>query len=273
VDRLADLRQELAIYRHLAGARLRGQMHYKRSFLLQIAGNFALNFSELIAIFIMFAHFDDLGGWTVGEIAFLYGLSAIPFGFAHVAGSGFTVFQDQIRRGDFDRVLTRPVSAFTQTIAADLLLHQFGRVLQGILALVIALRLTDIEWTAGRIVYFPIIVISAAICFTALFTLEATICFWTTEATEVVNAFTYGGTTLAQYPLHIYDTWFRRLFLWVIPLGLVIFEPAVYLLGRSDPLGLPRILQFTAPLAAAALWLAVGLLWRTGVRHYRSTGS
>jgi ABC-2 type transport system permease protein len=263
----------LAIYRRLVAARLRGQMHYKRSFLLQITANFVLNLSELFAIFILFDHFEDLGGWSVGEIAFLYGLSAIPFGIAHVAGSGFTVFQDQVRRGDFDRVLTRPVSAFTQTIASDLLLHQFGRVLQGILALVIALRLIDIEWTPGRIIYLPIIVTSAAMCFTALFTLEAIICFWTTEATEVVNAFTYGGTTLAQYPLHVFDAWLRRLFLWVIPLGLVIFEPAVYLLGRSDPLGLPRVMQFTAPLAATALWLVVGLLWQTGVRHYRSTGS
>jgi ABC-2 type transport system permease protein len=264
---------EVAIYRRLVAARLRGQMHYKRAFLLQMAGMFLVMTSELLAIFILFAHFDDLAGWTVGEVAFLYALSTIAFGLAHLVGSGFAAFQDQIRRGEFDRVLVRPVSPFTQTLASDLHLHQFGRVLQGLVAFAIALTLVDLDWTPGRILYLPIVLLCATICFTALFTLEATLCFWTTEATEVVNAFTYGGTTLAQYPFQIYDRWLRGLFLWIIPIGLVIFEPALYLLGKDDPLGLPRIAQFSAPLAAAALWVAVGALWRIGVRHYRSTGS
>ena len=36
------------------------------------------------------------------------------------------------------------------------------------------------------------------------FSIEATVCFWTTEATEVLNAFTYGGATITQYPLNIF---------------------------------------------------------------------
>jgi ABC-2 type transport system permease protein len=111
------------------------------------------------------------------------------------------------------------------------------------------------------------------VLFTALFTLEATLCFWTTEGTEAVNAFTYGGTTLAQYPLQIYGDWLRRLFLWIIPLGLVIFEPALFLLGKPDPLGLPAFVRYISPVAAILFAIVAAFLWRTGVRHYRSTGS
>src|SRR5579884_2728410 len=217
---LLTLLSELALYRRLVGARLRGQMQYRASFALQVAGNFAGNFVELLAIFILFRHFTSLGGWSVGEVAFLYSLSGISFGIAH---------------GEFDRVLTRPIGTLLQVLASDVQLYRFGTIVQGIIAFGIALHLTDIHWTPVRILYVPLVVASAAVLFTALFALEATLCFWTTEATEVVNAFTYGGTTLAEYPLHIFGTWLRRLFIFVIPLGLIIYEPALYILRKPDP--------------------------------------
>jgi ABC-2 type transport system permease protein len=38
-----------------------------------------------------------------------------------------------------------------------------------------------------------------------------------------------------------------RLFLWVVPLGFTIFMPALYLLDKPDPLGLPGYSRFVAP--------------------------
>ncbi|MGH2532009.1 MAG: ABC transporter permease [Thermomicrobiales bacterium] len=273
MDKLAALHVELELYRRLAGARVRGQMRYRTSFLIQVVSNFALMFTELIVIYILFRHFESLGGWHGGEVAFLYAFSAIPFSIAHMVGSGFTGFQDQMVRGEFDRVLVRPASAFGQVLSSDLQLRHIGRLTQGCVALVIALTLVDVEWTTGRILYAPIAILSAVVLFTSLFTLEATLCFWTTEGTEAINAFTYGGTTLAQYPMHIYDQWLRRLFLWIIPLGFVVFQPALYLLDKPDPLGLPSVARFLAPIAALCFAVVTGAFWRIGIRHYRSTGS
>ena len=268
-----DLGAEVMLYRRLIGARLRGQLQYKGSFLLLLAGNLALHLTELIVIFILFRNFDSLGGWDAAEVAFLYSLSTLSFGLAKIVSAGLTDFARQIVRGDFDRVLTRPAGAFVQVLAADVQLHQLGRFLSGLTALLLALRLVDLDWTVGRLLYFPVVVVSGVVLFTALFALEATLCFWTTEATEVVNAFTYGGTTLAQYPIHIFDAWLRRLFLFVVPLGFVVYAPALYLLDKSDPLGLPAATRFVAPLAAIGFAVAAGAAWGAGVRRYRSTGS
>lgn len=268
-----ELGTEVRLYRRLIGARLRGQMQYRASFLLQVVGNALLHLMELLAIFILFQRFERLGGWRAGEVAFLYGLSSLSFGLAHTFSAGFDGFGRQIVRGEFDRVLVRPLSAFVQVLAADVALRQLGRILSGLVAFGFALRLVEIDWTLGRLLYLPVIIVSAAILFVALFTLEATLCFWTTEATEVVNAFTYGGTTLAQYPLHVFDAWLRRLFLYIIPVGFVIYAPALYLLDKDTPLALPPATRFLAPVAAIAFALAAGAAWRFGVRHYRSTGS
>ena len=267
------LPQELAVFGRLIAARMRGDLQYRVSFALQVVGNFGLYMLSFAGIFFLFGHFETMAGWRVGEIAFLYGLSGLAFGIAHLLAAGFSTFSQMVVRGEFDRVLVRPVGTMLQVLASDIQLRRIGDVLQGAVALAIAFRLVDLDWTLGRALYLPVVVLSAAVLFLALFSLQATLCFWTTEATEVANAFTYGGRELARYPVHIFDFWLRRLFLFVIPLGFVVYAPSLYLLNKPDPLGLPIWARFVAPFAAIGFALLAGAVWRLGVHHYRSTGS
>ena len=48
---------------------------------------------------------------------------------------------------------------------------------------------------------------------------------------------------IAQYPLSIYQRYFRRFFTFVVPLGCVAYFPVVALMGAADPLGSTRWLQ------------------------------
>ncbi|MDQ3656127.1 MAG: ABC transporter permease [Chloroflexota bacterium] len=264
---------ELAICRRLVGARLRGQMQYRGSFIAQTVGNFGLHLTELVAILILFSHFGSIGGWRIQDVAFLYGLSCLSFGIAHFLGSGLSAFYVLIHQGTFDRVLVRPVGTLLQVLAADIQIRRLGEAVQGVIVLGAAVWLGDIDWTLGRLLYLPVVIASAVLLYVSLFAIEATVCFWTTQATEVLNAFTYGGSDMAQYPLHIYQAWLRSFLLFVVPIGFVIYLPSLYLLDKPDPLGLPAFAPFLAPVAATAFALAAGWLWRLGVRHYRSTGS
>lgn len=268
-----ELFAELSILRRLLGARVRGEMQYRKSFLLQMIGNFLVNFVELIGLLILFERFGSLSGWSVAEVTFLYGLSQFSFAVAHTLAAGFTVFAPLVRQGGFDRILVRPVGSMIQVLGEDFQLRRLGQALQGLLVFGYALSSLDLAWTWDRLLYLPVVVLSAVLLFAALFSLEATLCFWTTEGTEVINAFTYGGSTLTQYPLHIFDVWLRRLFLSIIPLGLVIYTPSLFLLDKSDPHGLPTFTHFLAPFAAIAFALFARVAWRVGVRHYHSTGT
>jgi len=73
--------------------------------------------------------------------------------------------------------------------------------------------------------------------------------------------------------MNIYADWLRRFFTFVVPLAFVTYLPALYILDRPDPLGLPRALQFCSLLVAAVFFLAARAAWALGVRHYQSTGS
>ena len=59
----------------------------------------------------------------------------------------------------------------------------------------------------------------------------------------------------------------------VVPLAFVNYEPALFLLGRPDPLGLPAFVRLLSPFAALIMALLARYAWRQGVLHYQSTGS
>ena len=58
-----------------------------------------------------------------------------------------------------------------------------------------------------------------------------------------------------------------------MPLAFVNYEPALFLLGRADPLGVPDFVRLLSPLAALIMALLARYGWRQGVLHYQSTGS
>ena len=257
----------------LAGARLRAQTQYRVSFAFQVASSFANTFAELLAIVILFGTFTDLGGWSVGQVAFLYGIASVAFGLVELCGGSFDSVSQMIREGEFDRVLTRPVPPFVQVLAADLQLRKIGRIVQGVVALVVAQLGADIAWTVPKLLLALIALVSTAIVFFTTFLIGAAVCFWTIESSEFQNIFTYGGTTLASNPLHIYHAWLRAIFIYIVPLGLTTYYPTIFILDKPDPLGFPPFTPFLAPLVAA-LFLALGLrIWKAGLRHYQSTGS
>lgn len=273
MDRIITAREELAICWRIASLRLRGQMEYRSSFLMQIFGSFIINFTELIGILILFSRFDRLGGWNVHQVVFLFGVSQIVFSIADTISNGIQTVPTLIREGEFDRVLIRPVASYLQAVVSDVSLRHLGMLIQGLGIFIYSIATLDITWTVGKVALLAVAIVSGVALFAALFTVEAILSFWTVNSIEAINAFTYGGSDLAQYPLHIFDRAIRWLFLWIVPIGFVVYYPALAILGLPDPLGLPGFAPYIAPLMALLFCAVIGYAWQVGIRHYRSTGS
>lgn len=273
MDKPITFREELGIAFRIAGIRVRGQMAYRASFWMQIAGNFLTNAAEVLALFAMFYRFDTLGGWTLGEVALLHGISMIVFSLADSLTVGMDFVAPQIRSGEFDRVLTRPMGSWMNAATSEINLRHMGQFGQGLLVLVFALTQVDITWGIDKVLLFPLMLVTGVALFMALFTVEAIFSFWTVNGVEAINAFTYGGSDLAQFPLHIFGRTMRFIFLWIVPVGFITFYPALHLLDKPDPLGMPGWFVLLGPVIATVFCLVVAWGWRQGIRHYRSTGS
>jgi viologen exporter family transport system permease protein len=265
--------ETIALYLRLVAAQLRGQMQYKVSFLLALAGSFLGSATEFGVVLVVFTRVPLVAGWSIGEVALLYGIAGLSFSAAELFASALDNFQVHIVLGTFDRVLVRPRGALLQVMSEDFALRRIGRVAQAVLVLLVATRLLDTVWTPDRLVVLGAALLSGTAIYFAIFVISATFCFWTVQGKEATHVLTYGGDQFAIWPLDIYAGAVRRLFTFVVPLAFVSYEPALYMLGRTDPFGLPDIARLLSPLAALAMIIVARLAWNQGIRHYQSTGS
>ncbi|MCG7206982.1 MULTISPECIES: ABC transporter permease [Streptomyces] len=252
---------------------VRSTMIYRTSFLLTVAGNLLVTGLDFATILLMFTRVDSLGGWSLPEVAFLYGLSATAFGVADLVLGSMDVLGSRIRDGSFDTLLVRPAPVLAQVGADRFALRRLGRITQGGVVLGWAAVSVDVHWTAAKLLLLPLMVGSGAVLFCALFVAGAAFQFLAQDAAEVQNAFTYGGTTLLQYPPTVFGKDFVRGVTFMLPLAFVNWVPAAYVLGRPYPLRLPEWTVWSPPLVAAVCCALAGLAWRAGLRSYRSTGS
>ena len=263
----------LHLYLRFLGVSMQSQMQYRVSFALLTVGHFAATAIEFLAILVLFDRFSALDEWSLPEVAFFYGLVNIAFSIADAAAYGFDRFGNMVKLGDFDRILLRPRSSALQLAGQELTLKRIGRLAQGLAILLWASTALEIGWTPANGALLLGAIAGGAALFMGIVVLQATLAFWTIESLEIFNAVTYGGVQTSQYPLPIYRSWFRKFFIYVVPLATVSYFPSLAIIGRSDPLGSTLLVQYLSPLVGVVFLVLSLQVWKVGVRHYQSTGS
>jgi ABC-2 type transport system permease protein len=258
-------------YRALLRGQVRSLTAYRVSFVLELVGNVGATAMDVLTVLVLFRVTRTLGGFTVREALVMVGLSAFAFATADLLVGNIERLKQYVRTGLFDAVLLRPLGALPQLLLMDLPLRKISRSLLGLGVLVVAVA--PVDWTPARAVLVAAAATAGILFFASLFVIGATTAFWWVDSGELANAFTYGGRDFTTYPVPVYQGWFRAIFAYGLGFGFVAYYPALALLGRADPLGLPAWVGWAAPLVALpALGLAAAV-WRIGIRHYRSTGS
>ncbi|WP_254211760.1 ABC transporter permease [Streptomyces sp. ADI95-16] len=252
---------------------IRSTMTYRTSFFLATFGNAAVQLLDFVAIYIMFSHVEALGGFSLPEIALLYGSCSASLGLADLLLGNTDRIGVRVRDGSLDTMLVRPVPLLAQVAADRFALRRLGRIVQGLGVLGWAVWALDVAWTPGKVLLVPVMIVAGAAIFAAVMLAGAAFQFVAGDAAEVQNSFTYGGNTMLQYPPTVFGKDLLRGVTFIVPLAFVNWLPALHVLGRPDPLGLPGWVGYLSPLVAFVAFLPASLAWRAGVRSYRSTGS
>lgn len=268
------LAEGLRAYRLISGMWIRSTLTYRVSFAISVVGGLLVTGLDFVSILLMFSRVDVLGGYSLPEVAFLYGLSATSFGFADLVIGSADRLGKRVRDGTLDTLLVRPAPVLAQVAADRFALRRISRIMQGSLVLGYALAASDIGWTPVKVLMVPGMLVCGGVIFSAVFVAGAAFQFVAQDASEVQNAFTYGGQTLLQYPPTVFGKELVRGVTFMLPLAFVNWVPAAYVLGQPYPLdGVPEWAAFAPPLVTVVCCAAAGLAWRVGLRSYRSTGS
>ena len=258
-------------YRAIAGMWIRASLAYPLSFWTMTVGGALITALDFVGLWLMFQTIDALGGFSVTEVGLLYGATGLGIGIADLLIGSVERIGAHVRMGTLDAMMVRPVPLLVQVCADQFQLRRVSRIAQALVVFVWAGW--SVDWSPTRVLVGLEMVASGSAIFFCLFVIFSCVQFWTTDASEFANAFTYGGNTVTQYPLTVFPRELVKSLTFVLPLAFVNWYPCLYLLGRPDPFGLPEWLQFASPVPAAALAVLTALVWSTGVRHYTSTGS
>jgi ABC-2 type transport system permease protein len=251
----------------------RSQKAYPLSFVMLTGAMLFGTSLDFVTIAIIFTRLTRLGGFSLYEVALLYGISAVSFAITDLALGAMDLLPDYIRLGTLDGLLLRPLGILYQLATSELALRRVGKLAQGLAILLLALVGLHIAWTPGKLGMLLMTLVTGPLLFGAIWIACTSHVFWTIDTGEMANAFYYGGNLFAQYPVDLFGRWLRDLMTFVLPLAFVSYEPALYILDKHDPFGLPAFVPLLTPLVAVAAAVIAALVWRAGLRRYQGTGS
>lgn len=262
----------LRAYRLLLGSRIAAQLSYRRSFALDLLGQASFVLLELAEVLAVFHQVRALAGFGVGDVLVIFGLGTTAFALSDLLVGQLDGIGEQVRAGTLEVLLVRPLSVLGQLVTADLQLRRLGRVAISAGVLAVALRRAHVDLTPARVALIAITPLAGAAIFAAIWVASSSVTFWLVDGREFTSAVTYGGSYLAQWPFSVFGLALSRFFTFVLPTGFVAYLPAVAILGRAEPTGLPAWLAWGTPVAAVWAVLVAALAWRAGLRHYVGAG-
>lgn len=255
------------IYFKYLKVHVKTDLQYPKSLILNLLSNILIFFTYYFTILALFDKFSYLKGYTVYQILFTFSIIQFGFAFNETFFRGLDVFDDLIVKGDFDRMLTKPLPIITQVLCHKVELVKLGRLLQAIIILIISLVKMNVDWNIMKILVLLFMLISSVLIFFGIFLLAASYCFYTIQGLEVRNLFTDGGKHMAQYPIGIFKKGFMFIFTFIIPYGLVNYYPFLYFIDRTDSL-----LFGLSPLLILVFLIPCFIIFKRGVKNYTSCG-
>lgn len=258
----------MKIYFSLFKMHLTSLLEYKKSFVIGFISQIFVVFTYYFIIIALFTKFNNIKGFTLYEVLLCFSIVQFGFSMNEVFARGIDQFDNLIINGTFDRILLRPQSILIQSIASEIDFVKISRIIQAIVILFISLINLNINFNILKVITLILMLLSSIFIFFSIFLIMASYCFITVQGLEVRNLFTDGGKHVAQYPIGIFNKYFRFIFTYLIPYACINYYPLLYLVGKSNN----KLYCFT-PLLVLLYLIPSLYLFKKGIKKYTSAGS
>lgn len=263
------MRRMLRLHRIFVAQYMKNLMEYKVDFLTGAVSFLLGQIIQIATLGIIFSQIPDLVGWGFNEILFIYGFSLIPKGIDHLLFDNlWSVGYFIVRKGDFDKYLTRPINSLFYVIAEKFCVDAFGELFIGLVLIVYSAIALKIAITWYMIPLFIIAVVFATLIYTSIKIATSAIAFWTKASGHITHMF-YMTNDFSKYPATIYNKAVQTIITYVIPFAFTAFYPASYFLSKGNAL----FCIGGTVVASIVLFVISVCIWNRGIKAYESAGS
>jgi ABC-2 type transport system permease protein len=266
---LNGLMRNFRLYCKLQLLQVHIQLEYRADFWIGIVGMALTQGAGLIFIWAVFQRVPHISGWTIWEIALLYSLTVIPKGLTELFFDGQWQLRLLVNKGEFDRLLVRPLSPTLQVITQNCGIHGIGSVILGITILATAAHELNLSWSWWQYGFLLVTLVSAVVLIGSINYATNCIAFWDASANSAFPFLMQYGIEFAKYPMTLYGRFIQIVVTWILPFAFISYYPALILLGKA---GDQIWLGYLSPLAGPIMALVASVVWKRGLSRYQGSG-
>lgn len=253
-------------------AGFRSTLQYRTDTFIVIAMALAFQGTGFAFIWVLLSRFESLAGWTLGQVAFLYGLRLIVHALAGVLTGPIFSLEAQVRSGEFDRYLLRPLSPLIQFMTQRVEISILGDLLGGLAIFAVANQAIGLAWTPLGVLYLGLAILGGALIEGSVRILIGALSFRTLSSQSLLFLTDSVFSNFANYPLTIFGTVLQYLFTFILPLAFVAFLPTTVLLDKTSELQVSPGFAYAAPLVGLGWAFAAGRVFNRELSCYQSAG-
>lgn len=240
-----------------------GELEYRANLWVQVIESAASLVIAIGGLAVVFTHTDSLAGWDADQLLALVGVYTIIGGvIGMVIGPSMQQFMEDVRKGTFDFVLSKPADAQFMASARQFRVWKGVDVVLGVAVLAVALaRLGQTVTLLQFLVALLVLGLGIVIVY-SFWLMLGTLAFWVIRVDnlfEIFNAMFEAG----RWPVTIYPQGLRLVLTFVVPVAFAVTVPAQAFIGRMTP-----ALLIPAVVVALLLFGVARLFWRYGIRNY-----
>lgn len=270
---LKEMKQKISMAIYLLKFTVKSQFEYPLwlvSFIISIP---IRCISGIMFLYVLAQNFQSVSGWTFYHLLFLYSLSYVSEGLTFAFAAQSWRIELYLERGDFDRMLVRPLGVLFQFFFKYLNLIGIVDVIVAIAVLIYSTIKLKVVFSFVSIISILIVIIGATLIRSAFLTIVGSLAFWFKRSAPLVNLGSEMLSKTTVYPISIYPQAIQFLLTFILPFGFISFYPAASMLGYNS--------YFSIPFSAAMVTMAIGVglfficsrVFKVGMGRYESTGS
>ncbi|MEI2281962.1 MULTISPECIES: ABC transporter permease [Paenibacillus] len=247
---------------------MKTRLTYRADFWVEIISDLLFQATNLIFIFVVFRHTDNLGGWSEAEVLFVYGYFMVPYGIFSCFINLWGFSERYIVKGEMDRILTRPAHNLFQILLENVDPPSLVGSFIGLIIMIFSGAEMGLVLEWWHIPALIILALSSVLIYAGIYTTLTSLSFYSDAPTGILPLM-YNIQGYGRYPVTIYNRAIQVLLTWIIPFAFVGIYPAALFLERAE---MHRMALLTPVMGL--VFATLGLtLWNFGVKRYRGAGS
>ncbi|MBI2404672.1 ABC-2 family transporter protein [Candidatus Gottesmanbacteria bacterium] len=262
------MQRYLRVYRKLCEMSLETLMAYRANFINSMGSSFAWGIFSFISIFLLTSKTTSVYGWKREEIILLTCAYSIMIGVFHTLFSrNFERMAEIINFAQLDTFLVKPMDSQFLLSMRWVNYTASTRVLLGIGFLFYFRRIIAIELNPLAIALFFVLLFFGLLLLYSIWFIVATFLIWSPRLSNLIELM-YSVSGMTRFPGEMYKNASEYLFLFLLPITLIITTPIKFLVARASLFDVLSLLFF-----AAVLFVISRKLWKFALRYYTSASS